>query len=60
MDITNRPILELLKKVTIPTLGIKPLVPLARGSLKLRKPPRRLDVLQNISSYDNLKDLEVV
>jgi len=40
MGLTNRPILESLKKATIPTLGIKSLMPLARGSLKLGKPPR--------------------
>jgi len=34
MGLTNRPILKSLKKVTILTLGIKPLVPLAKGSLK--------------------------
>jgi hypothetical protein len=60
MGLTHRPILKSLKKATIPTLGIKPLVPLARGSLKLGKPPRRLHVLQDIPSYDILKDLEVV
>lgn len=50
MGLTNRPILESLKKATIPTLGIKPLVPLARSSLKLGKPPRWLK-LQDIPSY---------
>jgi hypothetical protein len=63
MGLTNRPILESLKKatiLTILTLGIKPLVSLAKGSLKLWKPLRQLDVLQDIPSYDILKDLEVV
>jgi hypothetical protein len=45
LGLTNRPILESLRKATIPTLG---------------RPQRQLGVARDKSSYDILKDLEVV
>jgi hypothetical protein len=60
LGLTNGPILESLRKATIPTLGLKPLVKPMRDPPKLGRPPRQLGVALDISSYDVLKDLKVV
>jgi hypothetical protein len=60
LGLTNRPILESLRKATIPTLGPKPLVKPLRDPPKLGRPQRQLGVARDKSSYDILKDLEVV
>jgi hypothetical protein len=52
LGLANGPILESLKKTTIPTLGLKPLVKPMKDPPKLWRAPRQFGVAQDIFSYD--------